>query len=150
MALWNISQHRTIWGWKFQNASPTVFIWCQTNLMRTLATMVEYRLSPFLVSGQVLRNLWHFLILTWESMGKPKMWNISKTDNCWAKRTKIWESGSYRAHREGTFDAQFLEFGLGSFGALWKISNFIAVTFFRKMSVFFKCWLNYWNWNFIL
>ena len=49
----------------------------------------------FLAIGQVLKILWHFEILTWESMGKPKMWNISKTANCRAKRTKIWDSGSY-------------------------------------------------------
>ncbi len=49
---------------------------CQANLMRTL---VEYRLSPFLAMGQVLKILWHFEILTRESMGKPKMLKISKT-----------------------------------------------------------------------
>ncbi len=69
-----------------------------------------------------LKHLWHFEILTWESMGKLKMWNISKTANSRAKRTKIWDSGSYSAFMQGTFDAQFLEFG--SFGALCKISNF--------------------------
>ncbi len=41
--------------------------------MRTFATMVL-----FFAIGQVLTILWHFEILTWESMGKPKMWNISK------------------------------------------------------------------------
>ena len=86
--------------------------------------MVEYRLSLFLAIGQVLKILWHFEILTWESMGKPKMWNISKTANRRAKRTKIWDWESYSAYMEGTFDARFLEFGLGSFGALCKISNF--------------------------
>ena len=57
-------------------------------------------------------------------MGKPKIWNISKTANRRAKRTKIWDSGFYGAYMKGTFDARFLEFGLGSFGALCKISNF--------------------------
>ncbi len=33
-----------------------------------------------------LQNLWHFEIFTLESMGKPKIWNISKTDDCRAKR----------------------------------------------------------------
>ena len=47
--------------------------------MRTLATIVEHRLLLFLPIGQVLKHLWHFEILTWESMGKPKMWLISKT-----------------------------------------------------------------------
>ncbi len=45
------------------------------NFMRTLPTMVEYRLSLFLAIGQVL---WHFEILTCESMGKPKMWILSR------------------------------------------------------------------------
>ncbi len=31
-------------------------------------------------------------------MGKPKMWNISKTENPSAKGTKIWYPGSYSAH----------------------------------------------------
>ena len=48
-----------IWGWKFQSATPTVFIRCQPNFMRTLATMVEYRLLLFLAIGQVLQILWH-------------------------------------------------------------------------------------------
>ncbi len=57
-------------------------------------------------------------------MGKPKMWNISKMANRRAKRTKVWNSGYYSVYVEGTFDARFLEFGLGSFSALCKISNF--------------------------
>ena len=57
-------------------------------------------------------------------MGKPKMWNISKTADRRAKWTKIWVSGYYSAHSEGTFHARFLEFVLGSFGAFCKISNF--------------------------
>ena len=67
--------------------------------------MVEYRLSLFLAISQVLKILCHFEILTWESMGKPKMWNISKTANPRAKWTKIWDSGSYSVYVEGTFDA---------------------------------------------
>ncbi len=31
-------------------------------------------------------------MLTWESMGKPKMWDISKRVDRRAKRTHIWES----------------------------------------------------------
>ncbi len=37
--------------------------------------MVEYRLSVFLAIGQVL---WHFEILTCESIGKAKMWILSQ------------------------------------------------------------------------
>ena len=51
------------------------------------------------------------------------MWNISKTVGRRAQRMKLWDSGYYRAHMEVTFDARFLEFGLGSF-AFCKISNF--------------------------
>ncbi len=46
-----------------------------------------------LAIGQVLQNLWHFEILTLKSMGKPKIWIISKTADCRAKWTKIWDSG---------------------------------------------------------
>ena len=53
--------------------------------------------------------------------GKPKMWNISKTADCRAKRTNIWVSGYYSVYIYGTFDARFLELGLGSFTALCKI-----------------------------
>ena len=56
--------------------------------------------------------------------GKPKMQNNSKTANRRANRTKIWDSGCYSAFRESTCDAQFLEFDLGPFGALCKISHF--------------------------
>ena len=52
----------TIWGWKFQNTTPTVFIRCQPNFMRTLVTMGEYGLLLFLAIGQVLNfvALWNF------------------------------------------------------------------------------------------
>ncbi len=73
--------------------------------------MVEYRLSLFLAIGQVLKKLWHFEISTCESMGKPKMLNISKTANHRAKRMKMWDSVYYSAHMQGTFNARFLEFG---------------------------------------
>ncbi len=110
-------------GLEIQNATPTVFIRCQPNFMRTLATMVEYRLLLFLAIGQVLKILWHFKNFKIGVNGKPKMWNISKTADRRVKRTKIWDLESYSAYMEGTFDAQFVEFGLGSFSALCKISN---------------------------
>ncbi len=60
------------------------------NFIRTLlATMVEYRLSLFLAIGHVLKILWHFQISTYESTGKPKMLNISKTADGRAKQMKI-------------------------------------------------------------
>ena len=80
--------------------------------------MGEYRLLLFLALDELLQNLWYFEILTLESMGKPKMWNISKTDDHRTKRIKIWDSGYYSTHMEITFDAGFLECGLRSFGAL--------------------------------
>ncbi len=57
-------------------------------------------------------------------MEKHNMWNISKIASRRVKWMKIWNSGYYSAHIKGTFDAQFLEFGLGSFGALCKFYNF--------------------------
>ena len=57
-------------------------------------------------------------------MEKPKMWKISKTTDRRAKWMEIWDSGHYSAHMESTFDAQFFEFDLGSFGALCISGNF--------------------------
>ncbi len=48
------------------------------------------------------------------------MCNILKTADRRAKWTKIWDLGYYSARMLGTFDDWFLEFGLGSFGALAK------------------------------
>ena len=73
--------------------------------MRTLTAMVGYWLLLFFAIGQVLQILWQFEVLTWESMGKPKMWTISKAADRRAKRTKIWDSGDYSTHMEVTFDA---------------------------------------------
>ena len=88
-------------------------------------TMIECRVSLFLVIGQVFKKMWHF---NWNFNmgvnGKPKMWHISKMATCRAKRTKIWDSGPYSAHMERTFDGRFLEFGFRSFGALCRFSNF--------------------------
>ncbi len=72
-----------------------VSIRCQPNFMRTLATMVKYRLLLFLAIDQGLKILWHFEILRLKSMGKPKMWNIAKMADRRAKWTKIWDSESY-------------------------------------------------------
>ena len=58
----------------------------------------------FLAIRQVLPNLWHFEILTLESMEKPKMWSISKTPDRRAKRTNIWDSGYYSTRMDVTFD----------------------------------------------
>ncbi len=62
---------------------------------------------------------------TLESMGKPKMWSISKREDRRVKRTKIWDSWYYNTYMDVTFDAWFFEFGLGSFSALCKISRIL-------------------------
>ncbi len=62
------------------------------------------------------------------------MWNILKMADRRAKRTKIWDPGYYSAYVRYfsiSDDARFLEFGLGSFGALCKISD---VKIFKLMA----------------
>ncbi len=44
-----------------------VYLWSQQNFRSTMHTIVEYSLLPFLAIGQVLRNLWHFDMLRWDS-----------------------------------------------------------------------------------
>ena len=89
--------------------------------MKTLGYHGRIQAITFLGNRPSLKKCGTFETLTWESMGKPKIWYISKRDNRRAKRTNIWDSGSFSAYMEGTFDVRFLEFGLGSFGALCKI-----------------------------
>ncbi len=50
---------------------------------------------------------------------------------------KIWDAGYYSADMEVTFDARFLEFGLGSIGALCKSSDFTTPlrTFIRFIQI---------------
>ncbi len=62
------------------------------------AVVGEYKVMDILAICQKLKIVWHFEIVTWESMGKPKVWNISKTANRRAKRTKMWDSWYYSAH----------------------------------------------------
>ena len=58
------------------------------------AVMREYKVITGLVICQKLKHLWHFAILTWESMRNPKMCIILKTADRSTKRTKIWDSWS--------------------------------------------------------
>ena len=88
------------------------------------AVIRAHKVMDVLAICQTLKILWYFEILIWESIGNPKMCNILKTTGRRAKQTKIWASWYYSAHSEGGFHARFLEFGLGSFGAFCKISNF--------------------------
>ena len=47
LPLQHFYEQRAIWGWKFQNATPTTFfIRSQPNIMRISATIIKYRL-PF-------------------------------------------------------------------------------------------------------
>ena len=73
MALWNFCEHRTIWGWKFQNATPpTVFIWFEPNFMISKAVIGKYTVMDILAICQNLKILWQFEILTCESIGRPR------------------------------------------------------------------------------
>ncbi len=56
--------------------------------------------------------------------GKTKNVEYLENSDRRAKGTRICASGYQSAHSEGTFHARFQEFGLGSFGAFCKISNF--------------------------
>ncbi len=79
-------------------------LWIPSTLgMWTLLITGECRLIRFLASGQVLQNLWYFEILTYEPMGNPKMWNISKTVDRRTKRTKMWDSGVLQCTFVGYF-----------------------------------------------
>ena len=73
MVLWKFQPHMSLdhMGLEIskRHSSYSFHLWCQSNFMRTLATMVEYRLLPFLAIGQIW---WHFEILIWESMEKQK------------------------------------------------------------------------------
>ncbi len=57
-------------GWKFQNATSTVFIRFEPNFMINRAVIREYKVINVLVIWQKLKILWHFEILIMESMGK--------------------------------------------------------------------------------
>ncbi len=92
-------------GLEISNAPPpTGFIQSEPNFMINKAVIRAYKvmdilaICQFLAIYHKLKSLWHFEILTLESMGKPKMWNITKTVNRRAKQAKIWDSGYYSAH----------------------------------------------------
>ena len=73
--LWHfdIFVNTAIWGWKFQNATPpTVFTSYQPNFMRTLGYYGAIQAITFLANPPSFKNLCHFEILTWESMGNLK------------------------------------------------------------------------------
>ena len=111
--------------------SPTIFIGSHPNFMGTLLTIGQCRLLLCLAMGQVLQNVWHFEILTLASMGKPKMWNVSKTADCRAK----WIIDSRAKGKWWHFDI-FLNTGpyaAGNFKVLilpqfhWSHPNFITI-----------------------
>ncbi len=90
--------------------------------MELQISKTHFKLLIFLAISQVLKSLWHVEVLTWETMEKTKMWNISKTADSRAKQTKICYSGYNSAHMKVSSDARFL--GLGSFSTICKIPNF--------------------------
>ncbi len=55
-------------GWKFQNATPTVFIASEPNFRINMAMIREYKVINVLAFYK--KKLWHFEILTRESIGK--------------------------------------------------------------------------------
>ncbi len=62
--------------------------------MINTAVIGEYKVMDILAICQKFKILWHFEILTWESMGKPKMWNILKTADRGVKRMKFGTRGT--------------------------------------------------------
>ena len=50
--------------------SPTVLIQSESNFMINKAAIRAYKVRNVLAMCQKLKILWHFEILTWESMGK--------------------------------------------------------------------------------
>ncbi len=83
--------------------------------MRTLVTMVRHRLLLFLATCQVLKFLWHFENITWESMGKEKGWPYSETEENLGLEVLQWTYVGY-------FWCPSPEFG---FGIIWcTLQNF--------------------------
>ncbi len=97
MARWNFSQHRTIWGWKFQNAIPrTIFIRPGPNFMLNTAVMWEYKAMDILAICQNLKknvSLWNFNIGV---NGKPKMRLIVERNGrkfgTWGTTVHMWRA----------------------------------------------------------
>ena len=57
-------------GLEFRNTTPpTVFIQSEPNFVINKAIIWEYKFVNFLAICLKLTILWHFEILTWESMG---------------------------------------------------------------------------------
>ncbi len=90
-----LSYRRTIWSWKFQNATPpAVFIGCPPNFIRTLASIGEYRMLLFLALYQLLNILRHFEFFNMGVNGKilKCACKVVKMVDNGAKHMKIWDS----------------------------------------------------------
>ncbi len=87
------------------------------------AVIRECKVLDIVLLCQQLIALWHFEILAWGSTGKNKMWNISKTTDRRAKRPKFGTRDTTVDICRVLFDAQLLQFALGSFCALCKFSD---------------------------
>ena len=75
------------------------FLWITSKLYEEIAYHRGIQAITFLDSQPSLTNwIWHFESLTWESMGKSKMWNFWKTADSRAKRTKLWVWTHYTVH----------------------------------------------------
>ena len=89
-----------------------------------MAIIGGYKVMDILAICQKLKILWHFEILTQELMGNLKCGISQWVNGLWQSKTdENLRLGYYSAYMYGTFDARFLEFGLGLFSALCKISD---------------------------
>ena len=69
-----------------------------TNRYEDIGYHREYRLLLFLAIGQVLKILWYFESLKWETMEKSSTYNILKRADQSVKQMNIWDSHSYVLH----------------------------------------------------
>ena len=149
MALWNFCQHRTIWGWKFQNAtSPTFFIQSRSNFMRNTTVIGEYKVMVYIgesygtyrIPSKRYENIAYHRVMQAITLlgnrprftkfmsrwnfnigvnGEPKMWEVSKTADRRVKRTKIWDSGVLQCTYVGYFLLRHPASSSVSSNAIW-------------------------------
>ncbi len=97
MAVWNFVNTGANGAGNIKVLNPCLMynkVWLRSdkNCRRGLAVIREYKVINVLMICQKLKILWHFEMLTWESMGNPKMFNILKAAVRRAKQMKIWVS----------------------------------------------------------
>ncbi len=111
-------------GLEIQKATPpALFIRSDSNFMINTAVIGE---KSYVYFGDLPKSYicgrTHVKNFNMRVNGKPKMWNISKTLDHRAK-LNVGTRGT-TVHIESTFDARFLEFGLGHSVHFAKISDF--------------------------